>query len=51
MSEIYNKLGITKAPAASHIEHYFNIEKVDKTVDRVRFKGYKIISSKAIFIN
>jgi len=51
IAEVYNKLGITKAPAASHIEHYFNVEKVDKTVDRVRFKGYKIISSKAIFIN
>lgn len=51
ISEIYNKLGITKAPAASQIENYFNVEKVDKTVDRVRFKGYKIISSKAIFIN
>ena len=51
IAEVYNKLGITKAPAASHIENYFNVEKVDKTVDRVRFKGYKIISSKAIFIN
>lgn len=51
IAEVYNKLGITKAPAASHIEKYFNVEKVDKTVDRVRFKGYKIISSKAIFIN
>lgn len=46
---IYNQLGIKKAPSATHIENYFNVEKVDRTIDSKRIKGYKIISSKAIF--
>lgn len=51
IAEIYNQLGIKKAPAATHISNYFNVEKVDKSIDKKRFIGYKIISSKALFIN
>ncbi|MCW0484674.1 hypothetical protein [Gaoshiqia sediminis] len=50
LGDIYNKLGIKKAPSATHIKKYFQVVQTKiKMGDKIK-NGYKIIKPLTVFV-
>lgn len=50
LSDIYKQLNIKKAATATQIKNYFDVTNVDTVKEGVRYKGFKIIRPKVVFL-